>query len=122
MTTDQQGFFERKMRAAYRLDDATRALRELETLAVSLDRPHPGAAASLSLGEQLGVADGEVLTGFKGSTQHQPAARTAAGATPAPAGSMPSSSPSLPRCDHLARTRDLRHCDFGDVAKTFEGP
>jgi len=46
----RQGFVRRKLRAAYALDDAARAQRDLEALARSLERDHPGAAASLREG------------------------------------------------------------------------
>jgi transposase-like protein len=46
----ERAFVERKMRAAYRCDDPDRALADLEALASSLKKPHPGAAASLREG------------------------------------------------------------------------
>jgi putative transposase len=55
---ERQGHVERKMRAAYALDDAERAEHELIALAEALDGPHPGAAASLreGLAETLTVS------------------------------------------------------------------
>ena len=47
---EQHAFAKRKLRAAYALEDANRALRELSTLATSWERSHPGAAASLREG------------------------------------------------------------------------
>lgn len=47
---EQHSFIERKLRAAYRLADADRAQRDLESLARSLERSHPGAAGSLREG------------------------------------------------------------------------
>jgi transposase-like protein len=55
---EQHGFAERKLRAAYARDDADRAERELTALAKTLERPYPGAAASLreGLAETLTVS------------------------------------------------------------------
>jgi putative transposase len=55
---DERGFVERKMRAAYRMTDAAKAQRELESLATALERNHPGAAGSLreGLAETLTVS------------------------------------------------------------------
>jgi transposase-like protein len=47
---EKHGFVERKLRAAYQLDDPERAQRELTALATSLERTHPDAAASLREG------------------------------------------------------------------------
>ena len=44
---ERHGYVERKMRAAYALDDAERAERELNALADALETSHPGAASSL---------------------------------------------------------------------------
>jgi putative transposase len=46
------------MRAAYRMTDAAKAQRELESLATALERNHPGAAGSLreGLAETLTVS------------------------------------------------------------------